>query len=51
MHLLHSLKAMNGGMRELEGEPTFILGLDMMARFHTWQDNTPFFHHELTHVI
>ena len=50
VHLLHSFKEMNGGMRKLEGKPTFIFGLDMIARFHTWQDNTPFFHHELTHV-
>ena len=50
VYLLHSLKEMNGGMRKLEGKHVFILGLDMIARFHTWRDNAPFFHHELLHV-
>ena len=47
VYLLHSLKSMDGGTRKLDGEHTFIFGLDMMARFHAWEDETPFFHHEL----
>ena len=43
VYLLHSLKSMDGGMRKLNGEQTFIFGLDMIVRFHAWQDETPFF--------
>ena len=49
VYLLHSLKSMDGGTRKLDGRHTFIFGLDMMARFHAWEDETPFFHHELLH--
>ncbi len=50
VHLLHSLKSMDGGTRKLDGEHTFIFGLDMMARYHPWENETPFFHHELLHA-
>ena len=43
VYFVHSLKSMNGGMRELDGKSTLIFGLDMMARFHAWEDDTPFF--------
>ena len=49
VYLLHSLKSMDGGTRKLNSKHTFIFGLDMMARFHAWEDETPFFHHELLH--
>ena len=50
VYLLHSLKSMDGGTRKLDGEHAFIFGLDMMARYHPWENETPFFHHELLHA-
>ncbi len=50
VHLLHSLESMDGGTRKLDGEHAFIFGLDMMARYHPWKNETPFFHHELLHA-
>ena len=49
VHLLHSLDEMDGGTRLLNGEHRFIFGLDAMSRYHSWQDETAFFHHELYH--
>ncbi|MFV3129273.1 hypothetical protein [Niveispirillum sp. KHB5.9] len=52
IYLLHSLNRMDGGTREFDGKPYLIFGADMMARVHKgWASETPFFHHELFHVL
>lgn len=50
VHLVHSLGELNGGVRVLDGESVFLLGVDMIARHHTTDDDTAFLHHELFHV-
>ncbi len=49
VHLIHSLGLADGTRRTIEEKEIFIVGLDMIARYHDWEDNTAFFHHELTH--
>ena len=51
VYLLHSLGERAGGTRELKGKSTLIFGADVIAKIHAGQDVTPFFHHELFHVI
>ena len=51
IYLLHSLGEMDGGTRDLGGKTTLIFGADMIARIHAGHDMTPFFHHELFHVL
>lgn len=48
--LVHSLREMDGGTRELAGKPYLIFGADMLATLHETDDVTPLFHHELFHV-
>jgi len=48
--LLHSLGELDGGPRELEGRTYLVFGADVMAWVHDWDDEAPFFHHELFHV-
>ncbi|WP_448569742.1 hypothetical protein [Thalassotalea ganghwensis] len=50
IYIVHSLGQFNGATRELDGKPYLLFGIDVMVRFHQWQDDTPFFHHELFHV-
>lgn len=51
IHLLHSLGEMDGGTREFgDGTVHLIFGADGMVRYHTWENETPFFHHELFHL-
>ncbi|MEO8377795.1 MAG: hypothetical protein ABI579_08990 [Candidatus Sumerlaeota bacterium] len=50
IHLVHSIGAMDGGTRQLGAANFFIFGADVMARVHRFDDETPFFHHELFHV-
>jgi hypothetical protein len=49
VHLIHSLGLADGTRRTIGDKSVFIVGLDVIARFHDWDDNTAFFHHELTH--
>lgn len=48
--LLHSLGELDGGTRDLAGETYLLFGADVMAWVHDWDDEAPFFHHELFHV-
>ncbi|MEZ4743995.1 MAG: hypothetical protein R3B45_16365 [Bdellovibrionota bacterium] len=48
--LLHSLGELNGGIRVIDNEPIFLLGLDIMAKYHNWENDIPFFHHEFFHL-
>jgi hypothetical protein len=50
VHLLHSLGEMDGGTRSLPSGAYFIFGADVMARAHPYDDEEPFFHHELFHI-
>jgi hypothetical protein len=50
VYLLHSLGEMDGGTRTLGGREVLIFGADVMASVHTFDDETPFLHHELFHV-
>jgi len=49
--VLHSLGELDGGMRTFAGRSWFLLGLDNIARFHNFDDQAAFFHHELFHVL
>lgn len=50
VYLLHSLGEMDGGTRPFDGRQYLIFGADVMGRSHPYQDEEPFFHHELFHV-
>jgi hypothetical protein len=50
IYLIHSLGRMNGGTRELGGKIWLIFGADLMARLHSWADDSAFFQHELFHI-
>lgn len=50
VYLLHSLGEMDGGTRNFTGENVLIFGADVMARAHPYDDEAPFFHHELFHI-
>ena len=47
--LLHSLGRMDGGTRKIDGEMRFFFGADMIALYHDFGDDRPFFHHEFVH--
>ena len=49
IYLVHSLGLADGTRRMIGGQEKFIIGLDVIARFHESVNNTPFFHHELFH--
>jgi hypothetical protein len=48
--LLHSLGEFDGGTRELNGQLHLLFGADGMVRFHSWDNESAFFHHELFHI-
>ncbi|MCK8124451.1 hypothetical protein MTF66_05535 [Pseudoalteromonas sp. 2CM39R] len=50
IYILHSLGRFNGATRQLNGKSYLMFGVDLMAKYHTWKNDTPFFHHELFHV-
>ena len=50
IYILHSLGRFNGATRDLNNKSYLMFGVDMMAKYHIWKDDTPFFHHELFHV-
>jgi len=50
IYILHSLGRFNGATRDLNGKSYLMFGMDFMAKYHSWQNDTPFFHHELFHV-
>jgi hypothetical protein len=50
IYLVHSLGEMDGGQRTINGQARLIFGADVMARVHTFNNETPFFHHELFHM-
>lgn len=50
IYILHSLGRFNGAIRDLNSKSYLMFGVDMMAKYHNWEDDTPFFHHELFHV-
>jgi hypothetical protein len=50
IYILHSLGRFNGATRDLNGKSYLMFGVDQMAKYHDWENDTPFFHHELFHV-
>ncbi len=49
--ITHSLGELDGGIRKIENETYFILGIDNMVHFHNnFSTEIPFFHHELFHL-
>jgi len=50
IYILHSLGRFNGATRDLNGKSYLMFGVDFMAKYHGWENDTPFFHHELFHV-
>ena len=50
IYLLHSLGEMDGGTRGFDNRSYLIFGADVMARSHPYEDEEPFFHHELFHI-
>jgi hypothetical protein len=50
VYLLHSLGEMDGGTRGFSAGNVLIFGADVMGRAHPYDDEEPFFHHELFHV-
>ncbi|MCZ4251769.1 DUF5700 domain-containing putative Zn-dependent protease [Pseudoalteromonas shioyasakiensis] len=50
IYILHSLGRFNGATRDLNGKSYLMFGVDLMAKYHTWKNDMPFFHHELFHV-
>lgn len=51
VYLVVSLGEFDGGTRSLPDGNTLLFGADMIARYHGAHDPTPFFHHELFHLI
>ncbi len=51
IYLLHSLGEMDGGTRTFDDELYIIFGADVMTWAHPYDDEQPFFHHELFHVL
>jgi hypothetical protein len=50
VYLVHSLGEMDGGTRVFDGQTVLIFGADVMGRAHPYEDEEPFFHHELFHI-
>jgi hypothetical protein len=50
IYLIHSMGEMDGGTRMVEGRQRLIFGADVMAQVHNFDDERPFFEHELFHV-
>jgi hypothetical protein len=50
IYLAHSLGASNGGLFPHNGRTLFYLGLDMMTLHNRYENQAPFFHHELFHA-
>ena len=50
IYIVHSLGELNGGVRIIEGSKVFLMGLDVMAKHHSWDNNIPFLHHEFFHL-
>lgn len=48
--LIDSMGELDGGMRELDGNPTLLFGADVIADVHSGQKLTAFFYHELFHL-
>jgi len=51
IYLLHSLGELDGGTRTIGGRVYFLFGVDNMVRYHAFDNEMPFFHHELFHVF
>ena len=50
IYIMHSLGEFNGATRKYAGKYYLLFGVDLMAKLHKWEDDNPFFHHELFHV-
>ncbi len=50
VYLLHSMGEMDGGTRNFGSGSVLIFGADVMGAAHPYDDEEPFFHHELFHV-
>lgn len=48
VYVVHSLGLADGTKRTIGGREVFVVGLDLIARYHP-DNNIPFFHHELLH--
>jgi len=52
IYIAHSFGEMDGGTRQIGEDWYFILGIDGMVNYHKGiQNEVPFFHHELFHVL
>lgn len=49
IYLVHSLGEMDGGTRELRGQPVAVFGADVIAKIHDSTSIGPFLDHELFH--
>ena len=49
--LMHSLGQFDARATELHGHQFLLFGADGMARLHTDEDESAFFHHELFHIL
>ncbi|BBM02991.1 hypothetical protein [Microbulbifer sp. GL-2] len=50
IYILHSFNEFNGTVRKVDGKSHLMFGVDLMAKYHSWENDSPFFHHELFHV-
>lgn|GEM_PF-678932 len=50
IYMLYSMNEFDGGVRSINGQDYLVFGIDVMDRVHDFEDETPFFHHELFHV-
>ena len=50
IHICHSLGECDGATRFLDNQDVLVLGIDVMAQVHTWDNEIPFIQHELFHI-
>ncbi|MBN1398159.1 MAG: hypothetical protein JXA06_09045 [Bacteroidetes bacterium] len=50
VYILHSLGIRAGGLVKIQDENVLMFGVDQIAKHFDFQNYTPFFHHELTHI-
>lgn len=50
IYLVNSLNEFDGGTREWRGQNRLMFGMDVMVVVHDFEDERPFFQHELFHV-
>ena len=50
IHICYSLGDCDGATRVLDGKDVLVIGIDVMAQVHNWDNEIPFVLHELFHV-